>query len=483
MSLSVRTATRVAAPMSAQYTRASVWPGACLQSMRLSEVFPQPTTLAGLIQGATALDDFDEFAVRSNGATAQHARDHRALVQAVAECASGLAGRAGVEPGPEPDPAARPCFGGQQPYVDYYPAVLAKLDALQRLGGSSFFGFADYAAIGSDPWMIRSRLPSPARRDSLLPLRIHKPGRALLGRDLRFVPPPSASTLTDVREQLKGLITVTAKTLQPGGFPKAAASIRLSRLMDDYEQARVRARHAGDFNSIWSARVFSRLGLQARPVLLSELLASERLLPSMAATLAVFVERNDLFIESIDEVLRRDTAGEIRFAPRKPGHLPIALTDPASGLRRPLTLKHRGRDCVLTVGDGAHEAFNVGRGGPAELEAFLRSVAGRWSPDVFVPIFLFFCGVAGIVNGRGSIRYSLVIAHVMQRLFGEAHPPNLLCSCNATTAGPFVDAVRAATAALPEPVADWEPTLVARLLCADEHRIRQEIAASWLNRP
>ncbi|HKP12670.1 MAG TPA: hypothetical protein VJZ91_11185, partial [Blastocatellia bacterium] len=113
------------------------------------------------------------------------------------------------------------------------------------------------------------------------------------------------------------------------------------------------------------------------------------------------------------------------------------------------------------------------------LAELLRRLAGRWSLDVFAPIFLFRLGVAGIINGRGSIRYSLVLAHVFKRLFDEAHPPNLLCSCRPRPEGPFVEAVCRAHGRLPERVRAHEPTLIARLLYAEESRIREEIAASW----
>jgi hypothetical protein len=249
--------------------------------------------------------------------------------------------------------------------------------------------------------------------------------------------------------------------------------------MLDYEEARGRARNAGEFNSLWSARVFHRLGFRLPLVSLSELLARDELLPSVASTLAVFIKHNELFIESINEAMQFDDGGDLNFSSKSPGHLPLALADPLSGARRLLRLTRNGADYLLVSTKGTEEVFNVGRADAGTLEELLRRLRGRWSLDVFTPLFLFRLGIAGIINGRGSIRYSLVLGHVMQRLFGERHAPNLLCSCSPKLSGPFVDAVCRAHGQLPDSLRSHEPTLIARLLLSDEARIREEISTSW----
>jgi hypothetical protein len=98
---------------------------------------------------------------------------------------------------------------------------------------------------------------------------------------------------------------------------------------------------------------------------------------------------------------------------------------------------------------------------------------GRWSLDIFAPVFLMRLGITGLVSGRGSIRYSLVLGRVMQRLFGVAHVPNLLCSASPPPSGPFHDAAPR--------LASWEPTLIARLLCDEPATIREQIRTSWRN--
>ena len=445
--------------------------------MRLSQVFARSQKLAPLIEEACAVDEPAQFMAL----LAKMPVEPRQLLlwRAIRESALHFADRAGLEVPSWPDQTARPCFAGQQPYVDYYPAVLAKLDALEGFRGASVYAFADYAPLGSDPWMARTALPSVSAPDGLMPLRFHRSMRSHRGKDLRFVPPPSLAVLADVAENLKAMITHTAKWLPRESFSRKVAFARLRVLLSDYEEARVLARSAGEFNSLWSARVFHRLGFRLPLVSLSELLARDELLPSVAATLAIFIERNALFIESINQAMQFDEGGDLNFSSKEPGHLPLALADPESGVRRSLRLQRRGADYLLVSTKGTEEVFNVGRADAAALEELLRRLSGRWSLDVFTPLFLFRLGVAGIINGRGSIRYSLVLAHVMKRLFGDRHVPNLLCSCSPRLAGPFVDAVCRAHGQLPESLRSREPTLISRLLSSDETTIRREISASW----
>jgi hypothetical protein len=443
--------------------------------VRLSQVFVPPHGLAPLIAEASAVDDERTFIAHVAGTPLQ-AR-HRLLWAVVRQCAAQFAERAGVPAVQWPGHAGRLCFGGQQPYIDYYPAVLAKLDALATCGGASFYGFGDYAALGSDAWMARSA----AARDGLLRLYFHASVRAHAGRDLRFVPPPAKAALATVAEKLKATITTTGKYVASESFSKKQAFGRLRLLLDDYEQARQRARHAGEFNSVWSARVFHRLGFGLPLVSLSEMFARPELLPGIAATLSVFIQRNDLFLESVRDACGVEGAEQLHFTRKEAGHVPLALADRGTGVRRPLRCHRAGADHLLSIPNG--EVFNVGAADAGTLEDLLQRLEGRWSLDVFSPIFLQRLGMMGIVNGRGSVRYSLVLGRVIERLFGVRHVPNLLCSCSPALEGPFADAVRRAHHGLPESLRGCEPTLIMRMLCSSEETIRREIAASWRNTP
>ena len=416
--------------------------------MLLTDVFARHARLAPLLDRASAVDDGDRFRALVEAAPV----DER-LAAAVRAASAAFAERAGIEDGPLTSLA----FGGQQPYVDYYPAVPAKLDPLEECGG--FYVFADYAPFGSDPWMGRTELPCVTAPDGRLRLALYRPLRAHEGKDLRFVPPPSAKTLDDVEERLKGLITETARVVP---FSRKDAFARLRSLMADWREARERSTNAGECNAIWSAKLFRRIGFRLPLVSMSELLEREELLPSIAETLALFLEQRALVAECVDEAMRLDDHGALHFTSKGDDHVPLAIAD-AHGIRRPVRF------------DGERLVWNGER-----LDAgvpLLRSFQGRWSLDVFAPLFLFRMGVTGIVNGRGSIRYSLVLARVLQRLFGLPHPPNLLCSCAPEDRGPFAEAVRRKHG--PEALHGYEPTLLLRLLTAEPATIRREIAESW----
>lgn len=423
--------------------------------MQLTDVFgTRRAQLAPLLESASAIDEGALF----RELVAAQPLDPT-LARAVRDAARVFAELADVDEGV----LASGAFGGQQPYVDYYPAVPAKLDPLEECGG--FYAFADYAPLGSDAWMARSELPSVTAAGGLLRLVFHRPMRTHEGKDLRFVPPPSAETLADIEEKLKAMISATARVV-PIARKEMFARLRL--LVADYTFARERASHAGAFNAIWSARTFRRIGLRAPLVSLPDLVGSEELLPVMAETLELFIRERRAIAECVSEALAMDDGHALHFTLKGDDHVPLAIAD-ADGIRQPVRF-----DGERLVANGV--ALDAGADA-ASLAEFLRANRGRWSLDVFAPLFFFRAGVTGIVNGRGSIRYSLVLGKVMQLLFGTAHPPNLLCSCAPAPAGPFAEAVRRTVGE--EAVRGCEPTLIQRLLYDEPETIRRQIAESW----
>ena len=436
--------------------------------MRLDEVFMRGDALAPLIEGARATDDAQMFI-----SGVQAMPSNAALAKAVRASANDFADAAGIAR-PVIIDAGPIAFAGQQPYVDYYPAVPVKLDALAACGAASFYAFADYAPLGSDPWMSRTELPSMASADGVLRLSFVRSLRAWQGRDLRFVPPPDEALLARIGEKLKGLITDASRHAT---FAKSGAYAQLRELLAVYEKARTDARSLAEFTAITSARLFQRLGFSLPFVLLSDLLGRDELLPSIAGTLSIFIRERALVVEAVNEAMAFDDGNELHFTRKESDHVPLAIAG-EDGIRRAVRLVINGGDHLLVAGG---ETFNVGRADPASLVVFLKQLRRRWSLDVFAPLFLFRLGVGGIVNGRGSIRYSLVLGHVMRRLFGERHPPNLLCSTAPPPSGPLIDAVCRARGGLPPALNDYERTLIDRFLTSDAATIREEIRVAWRN--
>jgi hypothetical protein len=85
------------------------------------------------------------------------------------------------------------------------------------------------------------------------------------------------------------------------------------------------------------------------------------------------------------------------------------------------------------------------------------------------------CGFHGFVSGRSSLKYSIVIGHVMEKVFEEKHPPNLFCAGTPRPEGHLHTAVLSMLGGLPEAVRDCPPTLIYRLIFSEKDIIRREV--------
>jgi hypothetical protein len=399
-----------------------------------------------------------------------------ALSREIDRLAADLEDRAGTAVAPRATGEIRAArvIAGQQAYIDYRLGMLAKLDALERCPPAALAALVEYDGFASDRLLTRTDLAGvapggPAR----LTLVFHRGRRSNRRKDLRYVAPPDDATLLRIRADLRGAITLTARAV--AGFDAAAARDQLDLLSEDHAIARERSRSAGEFNLLWTARVLRRLGYRVPLVALGELWNAPSMRASVARTLVPFFHDNADFVEVANEAIRASPSQPAAMSPRPPGHLPLMLTDPVTGVRAGLRVFRRGEDFVIKSDSPVSFSANVGGAGEDELLAFLQALDGRCTPNVFAPIFLFNAGFQGIVNGRGAIRYALVIAAVLRRLFGRTHPPNLLCAGELHADDPFA----AARAAIGSPPADVEPTLVARLLAAGPEAVRREIARVW----
>jgi hypothetical protein len=421
-------------------------------------------------------DTVDTFAAAARRAPATAAT--AALWREVGRLAADLEDRAGTTASPIPSPGrAAPVICGQQAYVDYRLGMLAKLDGVERCGPPALAALVEYDAFGSDRLHTRTDLPGVAPGGpERLTLIFHRGRRANGRKDLRFVPRPAEAALARVRADLRGAITLTARTV--AGFDAAAAREELDLLSADHAVARERGRSAGEFNLLWTVRVLRRLGFDVPLVALGELWSLPSMRAVVARTLVPFLLDNAAFVETANEAIARTPPSARGMSPRPPGHVPLTLTD-AHGVRHGLRVQRRREDLVLLTDSDLSFRVNVGRGGEHELEAFLAEHGDRCTPNVFAPIFLFEAGFAGIVNGRGAMRYAPVIAAVLRRLLRREHPPNLLCAGALPRDDPFA----AARAAIPAPPADVEPGLVARLLAAGPAAVRREVASVWRQDP
>ncbi len=398
--------------------------------------------------------------------------------------------RAGIEaPDEQPTPSSPepppPVWAAQQPYMDYSLGVAAKLDALSSLSGHclAWFGFAEYDTIGSDRLISRSELPSTldTHKDALLPVRLHPAHGRHQKKDMRCVPPPDRDKLQQVGLQLRANLKTAFKYILPEVSTSQRRELyeRLDLLMEDYEFARLHAENVSEFNVIASTRWFRRLGYRGLLGKIGLLLAGKPLIDTTAETLGRAIRENRLFVGSINEALGEGQGLDLRVPPREPGFLPLFMTDARSGNRFPLRLERTGADHFLTSSDKEGFRVNIGRAADQQVKELLLQYEGRWSPNVFMPIYLFQAGFCGCVTGKSSIKYAVVMGHVLERLYERKHPPNLLCAGAPSPEGLLHEAVQARWGKLPDTVASYGPSLVYRLICSGPEKTTEEIARLW----
>ncbi len=437
--------------------------------MRLDQALTSPT--ADLLVQAGAHDTWAGF-------VAALAREPRiGLPAAVGVLAADVEERAGMARPPATPFAGPTVVSGQHAYVDYRLGMVAKIDALDRLDPTEtagVFGLVEYDAFASDRLISRTDLPAVARSaEARLTLRFHPGTRTHGPKDTRFVALPPPSALDRIRSDLRGAITLTARSLP--GFDAAAARRRLDALWDDYRYAHRHARHAGEFNVLWTVRTLRRLGFRTPVLALGDLWDTPWMTEVMADTLVPLIQENERFVAAANQAVAESGPTDAGMSAREPGHVPLALTDRATGTRFGLRVERRDDGFTLVGTGDAPFTYDLGRAGREDLLEFLEFHRGRCTPNVFAPLFLFRAGVGGILNGRGAIRYSLVIARVMEQVFGRPHPPNFLCAGTLQATDPLA----AAREADGRPPAGVEPTLLSRSLTVGPEQVRAEIAQVW----
>jgi hypothetical protein len=103
-------------------------------------------------------------------------------------------------------------------------------------------------------------------------------------------------------------------------------------------------------------------------------------------------------------------------------YLPLRIACEVDGSRLPLRRSDRGDEAVATCRCGAGYRFPLGGGRPS-IEALLAT--DRWSPDVLLPIFITHLA-SGVVGGRSSAVYGIVLNRVMREGLGWDPIPMLL---------------------------------------------------------
>jgi hypothetical protein len=310
--------------------------------------------------------------------------------------------------------APRLVYVAQQVCADYPASVTAKFAEARDLSTSGGTAVAvlwhDMDRSGSDKRAMRFILPLGSE-----PVGIWLVSRKLKDREPRFIPIERGRLEQAVGELEAWLAIAVPRPRLP------FARVRLEGLADVLMAERIQT--LADANrAIASLLLREQIGLEAPEAFTSELADGGLFIDAMNALLAhlegVVCEfnaaREDLLGVGIDPHVR----------PLSADYLPLRYSCPRDGARIRLRRVAEGTR-QLAVGAcrcGAEYRFDLGTGTATlgELEA-----NGRWSPDITLPILLNEF-VSGVVAGRSSAVYGLVLGAVVARVLNDRPVPMLL---------------------------------------------------------
>ncbi len=303
----------------------------------------------------------------------------------------------------------------QQPGADYRRSVTAKLVALAALHSARpdrvdpLFVLIDTDRAHSSKAATRIAWQDGAGHRHLLKLTPAGTER-LEFRHLPVDPPQLAAVADRLAAYVRQL---------PAG--RAAAGDRLDRLRPLLAPA-VPVPFGAYAAAVGGFLLRRRLGQDLPTATVSDMTADG----SLAAVLASLLGALEDFVAAFNARVAGLRAAGIATAvgPLPPDYLPLFYSCPAEGSRLRLRRVRRG---------GAFFAEGVGPAGVAysfplgtrgnDLDAIL--AAGRWSPDVTLPVLL--AGrFAGMVAGRSSALYSLVLTSAMRAALGRDLGPILV---------------------------------------------------------
>ena len=322
-------------------------------------------------------------------------------------------------------PQGKPVYGLQQIYTDCTSSMLQRMallcDLERRQACFPFFLWIDTDLAGSDPLMLRMLWTVFGKQVSM---RLCPAANDV--RELRFIPVDPAA----VRKALAKLEVYVSQSISGRKkVTRARIRERLDAIHDvllpdppgmhsdlNHRLSRFLLNHEAGF-TLHSARVSELLGLLTAPV-------------------------SD-FINGLDDAVRvfnataaaLQTRGiEPHVKPLAPDYLPLHMS--CRDCRRRLRLRRQthGTDqfAASQCRCGLEYRFHLGSGS-LSIDTIVE--AADWSPDVTLTLFLNDL-VSGYVAGASSgAYYGLVMAEVLQQVYGKRRVPILLPQFDDTGAG------------------------------------------------
>jgi hypothetical protein len=301
-----------------------------------------------------------------------------------------------------------PAYSAHQLQCDYPHSVVAKLAALRDVGRTGAVTavsvWLDMDRIGSNR-LSSSILWPDGRTARLVPQRVKE-------MEPRFAP-VDRKRLEDVVAQLRAWIG------QDGGDASAERHGRLADVLLSDDVATLADASMG----ITSLLLREQVGLEGPSVLVSELADRGALTPALEAAVADLDGWVAVFNAAVDGLVAADVDPQVRHLDE--GYVPFRYSCPNDGARCTLRRRREGADTFAEAtcrSCGTPYRFHLGGETPSPAELL---ATGRWSTDVSLPAFLNDL-VGGVVVGKSSALYGLVLNEVVAKVLGGRPVPMLI---------------------------------------------------------
>ena len=349
-------------------------------------------------EGLAFLAERDMFVCEADFATRLQAPPHRALADFFAA------------------PQGKPVYALQQIYTDCTPSMLERMallrDLEQRPACVPFFLWIDTDLAGSDPLMLRMLWTV---FDKPVSMRLCRAANDV--RELRFIPVDPA-VVRDALAKLEAYVSQSVtgrKKVTRARIRERLEALRAVLLPDPPGM------HSDLNHRLSRFLLDNQVGSNPRAVRVSELL------DLLTGPVNDFINRLDdairVFNAAAEALITQGIEPHVK--PLAPDYLPLHVSCRACRRRLRLRRETQGVDQFAAARCRCGEAYRFHLGG-RHLSIDAVTDAADWSPDVSLTLFLNDL-VSGYVAGASSgAYYGLVMAEVLQRVFGKRRVPILL---------------------------------------------------------
>ena len=322
-------------------------------------------------------------------------------------------------------PRSKPVYALQQVYTDCTPSMLERMVLLRDLERHPaclpFFLWIDTDLAGSDPLMLRMLWTVFGKQVSM---RLCSAANNV--RELRFIPVDA----TAVRDALSRLDVYVSQSISGRKkLTRARVRERLETLQDALLPDPPGTQ--SDLNYRLSCLLLNReAGLTLRSARVSDLLGM------LTAPINDFINGLDdairVFNAAVEALKTADIEPHVK--PLAPDYLPLNVSCRACRRRLRLRREKQNGNQVAAARCRCGETYRFHLGsGLLAIDDIVKKA--DWSPDVSLTLFLNDM-VSGYVAGASSgAYYGMVMADVLQRVFGKRRVPILLPPFEDTGAG------------------------------------------------